>query len=143
VADAGEGGELVVGGDELAGALGRRPPTISSASPQMNKIGTLVGPIAWRVPRARYQASAAAIAGGLPITDKCAAIAASGTPFRASRVRTQAASSASSRGPAAGSRNSRWCRERYACSPSGIASARANEAGCGRDSIVSEASRSG
>jgi hypothetical protein len=25
VADAGEGGELVVGGDEFAGALGRRP----------------------------------------------------------------------------------------------------------------------
>jgi hypothetical protein len=36
VADAGQRGELVVGGDELAGALGRRLPTVSSASPQMN-----------------------------------------------------------------------------------------------------------
>jgi hypothetical protein len=109
----------------------------------MNKVGTLVGPTAWRSPHARYQASAASIAGGLPITDRCAAIAASGTPFRVSRVRTQAASSARSRGPAAGSRNSRWCRERWACSPSGIANARAKDAGCGRDSIVKETSRSG
>jgi hypothetical protein len=37
------------------------------------------------------------------ITDKCAAIAAFGTPFLANHVRTQAALSARSRGPAVGS----------------------------------------
>src|SRR5437016_6151780 len=36
-------------------------PTVSSASPQMNRVGTLVGPTGCRVPRARYQASAASI----------------------------------------------------------------------------------
>src|SRR4051794_29233247 len=59
-------------------------PTVSSASPQMNRVGTLVGPIGWRSPRARYQASAASIAGGLPITDRCLSIALCGTPLRAS-----------------------------------------------------------
>jgi pimeloyl-ACP methyl ester carboxylesterase len=31
-------------------------PTVSSASPQMNRVGTLVGPIGWRSPRARFGA---------------------------------------------------------------------------------------
>src|SRR6516225_1653270 len=46
-------------------------PTVSSASPQTNRVGTRVGPIDARSPRARYHASAASMADGLPITDKC------------------------------------------------------------------------
>src|ERR1700739_3354209 len=34
-------------------------PTVSSASSQMNRVGTRVGPIGARSPRARYHASAA------------------------------------------------------------------------------------
>ena len=41
-----------------------------------------MGPTGWWVtPLARYQASAASIAGGLPITDRCFSIFSGGTPF--------------------------------------------------------------
>jgi Transposase domain (DUF772) len=45
-------------------------------------LGDLAGQVARPSPRARYQASAASIACGLSITDKCAAIADSGTLMR-------------------------------------------------------------
>jgi len=52
IADIGESFEAVIRSNEFAGspsAAGRQ--TVSSASPQMNKIGTLVGPIGCRSPR--------------------------------------------------------------------------------------------
>jgi hypothetical protein len=102
-------------------------PTVSSWSPQIKSVGTVVGPTgAWRTPRARYHASAASIACGLSITDRWASIAAGGTPFFVRRVRSQFASSARMFGPASGSRNVRWCPDRRRCSPSGSSSARAN-----------------
>lgn len=111
VVNAGKSLEAVGRGDELSGPLGRSLPTVSSASPQMYKVGTAIGPSGCRSPRARYQASAASIAGGLPMTEKGASIAASGTPELANRLRIHLAWSARSRGPAPGSRNSLWCRD--------------------------------
>jgi hypothetical protein len=104
----------------------------------MNNVGTWLGPsVAAR--RARCQTNTASIARianhlhrNARITDKCAAIAAFGTPFLANHVRTQAALSARSRGPAVGSRHSWWYCDQCACSLSGILSARAKVAGGAR-----------
>src|SRR6516162_10937228 len=84
VPHAGESGEATIRLDELGGAFGGHPADRTSASPQINRVGTLVGPIGCRSPRARYQANAASIADWLPITDKCLWIASCGTPLRAS-----------------------------------------------------------
>jgi hypothetical protein len=118
MSDAGERHEAVIRFDELGGAFRRDPTDCVVGLAQMNKVGTLVGAIGYRSPRARYQARAASIAGAFPITDRCFSIASRGTPLRASRSRTHFPFSASSRGPALGSSNSWWWRERRGCSGS-------------------------
>src|SRR5262249_47940230 len=108
MADTRQSRELVIGRYKLARALGRlSADRIIGIAP--NEQSRHLG----RTDRLTFAAR--------PIPGECGlhrrriadyrqvqAIAASGTPFLASRVRTQAASSASSRDPAIGSRNSWW-----------------------------------
>ena len=118
VADAGQRHEAVGRGDEVAGASAAVRPTVSSTSPHMNSVGTLTGPIGrCTVPRARYQASAASIAGALPMTARCFSVAAGGMPLR--RAAYAAVGVVGQQpGPAPGSRNALWWRERCGCSGS-------------------------
>jgi hypothetical protein len=107
VADARQGRETVIRLDEFGRAFrGYAADRVIGLAPDEQGRHAGGPTIGARSPRARYQASAASMAGGLPITNKCFSMASRGTPLRAKRSRTHFPFSASSFCPASGSSNS-------------------------------------